>query len=60
MTLTEMTRLMNEHHENFGSDYAGFYDISETEARRIAARSEDVEDFENVWSGQVFWLDINN
>lgn len=60
MTLHQMTELMNAaHNGTFGTNYAGYYDISNTEAERIASRAEDVEDFEMIWAGQSWWIDAN-
>jgi len=61
MTIQDITNALNVLHNNtFGGDYAGFYDISTTEAERIASRADDADDFENIWAGQSWWLDINN
>ena len=57
MTLNEMTDLMNEEKPSFGSDYAGYFDISDDEATRIAARAETVEEFVEIWENDDDRLD---
>ena len=45
----------------FGTDFAGYYDISETEVDRLLERSETVDDFEILWaSDDDSWTDAKN
>jgi len=41
----------------FGTDFAGYYDISATEAERIAARATSLDDFEAIWENENWWQD---
>jgi len=60
-TLNQMTNLLNEAMDNkFGSDYAGYFDISYDEAERIAEKCETAEQFHNVWADEDWWTDENN
>lgn len=57
MTLHEMTKMMNEENPNFGDNYAGYFDISHSEAARIAARAATVEEFVEIWENDDDWCD---
>lgn len=56
MTLNDMTAALNETMA-FGTDYAGFFDISEAEAERIASRCESADDFRRIWENESWWRD---
>lgn len=61
MTLNEMTAALNEAKEGrFGNDYAGFFDISNDEAERIAAKSNSADEFEAIWENEDWWTDEAN
>lgn len=57
MTLNEMTELMRNRDHLNGMDYAGRYGISDDEAARIAAVTDSVEGFEEVWENECWWID---
>lgn len=65
MTLNEMTAALNartdEHGERmrFGTNYAGFFDISDEEAERIAARASSADEFIAIWENEDWWADEN-
>ena len=44
----------------FGNDWAGFYDISDAEAQRIAGKSKNAAEFEAAWQNSDWWTDDNN
>jgi hypothetical protein len=58
MTLNEMTIALNAT-RNFGTDYAGVYGISDSEAERIAERCSTAADFEIIWNNSDWWTDAN-
>lgn len=61
MTLSEMTTALNEARQGqFGSDYAGFFDISTSEAERIAERASSADEFEAIWETEDWWTDEAN
>lgn len=61
MTRHEIATLKNEVTENiFGNDFAGYYDISNAEADRIAARANSLAEFEATWENETWWTDENN
>ena len=41
----------------FGTDFSGHYDISATEAQRIAARANSLDEFEAIWNNKTDWRD---
>ena len=41
----------------FVDDFAGTYDISNTEAERIAEKAANLEEFEAIWENETFWRD---
>lgn len=58
MTLTEITAAKNLATGNtFGTDFAGHYDITISEAERIATRAASLDEFEAIWSGEDWWRD---
>lgn len=61
MTRHEIAALKNESTDNrFGTDFAGFYDISNAEADRIADRANSLAEFEAIWENECWWTDENN
>ncbi|WP_374290236.1 hypothetical protein [Paenirhodobacter enshiensis] len=44
----------------FSNDWAGFYDISDDEAARIAERADDLAGFETIWENETDWRDEVN
>ena len=44
----------------FINDWAGFYDISDAEAQRIADKSKNADEFEAAWQHADWWTDGNN
>ena len=47
MTLNELTKV----------EFAGIHDISETELLRIAARSANVDEANEIWDTEDWWCD---
>jgi len=44
----------------FSNDWAGFYNISDDEARRIAERADNLSGFEAIWENETDWRDEEN
>jgi hypothetical protein len=64
-TLSEIAAELNDRMRadggaGFGNDWAGFYDISDEEAQRIAERSKNAAEFEARWQDADWWTDDNN
>jgi|AntAceMinimDraft_16_1070373.scaffolds.fasta_scaffold642897_2 hypothetical protein len=57
MTLHEMSAKIIERGLCRTVDWAGVYDISKSEATRIAKESDSVEDFDHTWSNTDWWRD---
>ena len=57
MTLHEMSAKLIERGRPRVVDWAGVYDISKSEATRIATRSGSADDFERIWSDETWWRD---
>lgn len=58
MTRNEIAALKNAATEGqFGADFAGYYDISNDEADRIAERANSLAEFEAIWENQGWWRD---
>lgn len=60
--IAELNARVNENGEtqHFAGDFAGRYDISATEAARIAEAVSSADEFENVWENTDWWTDDNN
>ena len=41
-------------------DYAGTHDISDTELARIASRSANVAEADEIWENEDWWTDENS
>lgn len=57
MTLNEVINQINERDGkgSFISDWEGVYNISREEAETIAAASNSLENFENIWRYDNWW-----
>jgi hypothetical protein len=58
MTLNDIARLLADRDNSSPDiDWAGVYDMSESEAERIAAVAVDDIDFEEIWETESWWRD---
>ena len=58
MTINEIAAAKNEVTSGaFGTDFAGFYDLSKAEADRIAFVSKSLDEFEDIWANEDWWKD---
>ena len=57
MTIAQIIEALNARNNSFGTDFAGHYDISRTEAERIAVRANSLEEFEAIWNNETDWKD---
>ena len=58
MTINEIAAAKNDATlGTFGTDFAGHYDISITEAARIAEKSTSLAEFELIWENEGWWKD---
>lgn len=59
MNINEMITAMNEI-SPFAGDFAAHYDISTSEAERIAEVSDSPTQFVKIWENEDWWIDQNN
>lgn len=57
MTINEMTAAFAAEGHFANGDYAARFNISDTEAERIAEKSSSTADFVRIWENEEWWRD---